>query len=63
MTKNKTIPKSIIDQIFNKMFDLIEEEGVFNKEIIQDLKKLAYDGNLKKENLVIKVITSEGEET
>ncbi len=54
----ETIQKSLIEAIFNEMFASIEGREEFDMQIIQKLKKLAANGDLKKATQVTNAIKS-----
>lgn len=58
MGETPTIPKSITEQILDKMLASIEQTEEFDATIMQELKRLANSDNLKKPAQVIKTIKS-----
>lgn len=56
MTKESNTQKPLLIQIYDEMFRNIEESQKFNEEEIQNLKKLAYQDNFKKERSIIDAI-------
>ncbi len=58
MTEEIRTQKSLVEQIYNNMFDILEEKELFNKEEIRILRKIAYDENFKNENSIIEAIRS-----
>jgi len=61
MTEKKEVQKSLIEQIYDNMFKILEEKGKFNEEEIQILREIAYNDNFKKENSIIQAIKSKEE--
>ena len=59
MTEKKVAPKSILEDIFDEMFNIIEEKDIFSKEAIKNLKELADKENFKEEKSIIEIIESE----
>lgn len=62
MMEKTVTPSSILEDIFNEMFNILENKGIFSEKTIQKLKKLAYEGDFTKEKSIIEVIESELEE-
>jgi len=62
MIEKTVTPRSILEDIFDEMFNIIEKNVIFSKKTIQKLKKLAYEGDFTKEKSIIEVIESELEE-
>jgi len=58
MTEETSIPKSLVEQIFDEMFVEIEGRDVFDEQGIEKLKQLAASGELKKPAIVTRVIKS-----
>jgi len=58
MTEVSNIQKSLIELIYDEMFRIIEETKKFNEVEIQNLRKLAYKDNFKKEKAIIEAIKS-----
>lgn len=56
MAEDTSIPKSLVEQIFDAMFVEIEGQDVFGEQVVEKLKQLAASGELKKPASVIKVI-------
>jgi hypothetical protein len=52
----RTVQKSLVEQILDDMFADIEELEEFNAELLQKLKQLAVSGNLKKASQIIRAI-------
>jgi hypothetical protein len=52
----KTVQKSLVEQILDDMFANIEELEEFDAELLQRLKQLAVSGNLKKAPQIIRAI-------
>lgn len=61
MSDDKEIQKSIIEQIYDEMFHILEEGDIFDNISIEKLKILANKGDLKKEKTVYKVLKSKEE--
>jgi len=59
LNEKGTAPKSIIEDIFDEMFNIIEKKDIFSNKTIQRFKELAYTGNFKNEALIIEVLKSE----
>ena len=62
MNEKSIEPRSILEDIFVEMFNIIEEKGLFNKEEIQRLKVLANQDNFREVRSIIKIIESKLEE-
>ena len=58
MTKESNSQKSLIEQIYDEMFKIIEEAKKFNKVEIQNLRERAYENNFKKEKSIVEAIES-----
>ena len=58
MTENIESKKSLLDQVFDEMFEIINKQKEFDAETIENLKKLSCSGDLKKAPQVINVIKS-----
>ena len=58
MTEESDIQKSLIEQIYDEMFRIIEETKKFNEVEIQNLRELAYEDNFKKEKSIVESIKS-----
>ncbi len=58
MTEESKIQKSLIERIYDEMFRIIEETQKFNEVEIQNLRKIAYEDNFKKEMSIIEAIKS-----
>jgi len=58
MTDEGLIEKSLVEQILDRMFANLEEREEFDKQVIQELKRLATTGNLQKAAQVTKAIKS-----
>ena len=58
MTEETSIPKSLVEQIFDEMFVEIQGRGVFDEQVIEKLKELAANGELKKPAIITTVIKS-----
>jgi hypothetical protein len=52
----RTVQKSLVEQILDDMFANIEELEEFDAELLQKLKQLAVSGNLKKAPQIIRAI-------
>ena len=52
MSKDIKSPKSIIDQIYDEMFNLLKEDDNFDENFIQKLRNLAIKGDLQKEKKI-----------
>jgi hypothetical protein len=52
----RTVQKSLVEQILDDMFANIEELEEFDAELLQRLKQLAVSGNLKKASQIIRAI-------
>lgn len=55
MTTNRELQKSILDEIFDEFFSLLQEHG-FDADVIEKIEQLAQSGDLKKAVQVVKVI-------
>lgn len=53
--------KTLVDQIINEMFAMLEGQSDFDAKILENFKLLAKDGDLKKVPCVTKAIKSEQE--
>lgn len=62
MIERTVTSSSILEVIFDEMFNILEKKGIFSKKTIQKLKILAYEGDFTKEKSIIEVIESELEE-
>ena len=58
MTEESKVQKSLIERIYDEMFRIIEETQKFNEVEIQNLRKIAYEVNFKKEISIIEAIKS-----
>ena len=58
MTEESSVQKSLIERIYDEMFRIIEETKKFNEVEIQNLRKIAYKDNFKKEKAIIEAIKS-----
>jgi len=58
MTEESNIQKSLIEQIWDEMFRIIEETKKFNEVEIQNLREIAYEDNFKKEKSIVEAIKS-----
>lgn len=58
MTENIDSKKSLLEQIVDEMLEIISKNKEFETETIENLKKLASSGDLKKATQVIDVIKS-----
>jgi hypothetical protein len=52
----RTVQKSLVEQILDDMFANIEELEEFDAELLQRLKQLAVSGNLKKAPQIIRAV-------
>ncbi len=59
MSERKIVPKSVLEEIYDDMFDMIEESDIFSLNTIQKLKNLAYQDNFKREKSIKEVLESE----
>lgn len=62
MTKENSIPKSLVEKICDDLFASIEEREEFNSQTIKQLKQLAIKGDLKKAAKVTQAISLNPEE-
>lgn len=62
MTEDIQIQKSLVQQIYDEMFSKIEGQEEFDISIIDNIKRLAANGELKKPQKVSKAIKSITEE-
>ena len=62
MNEKKIAPISIIEEIFDEMFNIIEKKDIFSERTIQRFKKLVYTGNFINEASIIEILNSEDEE-
>lgn len=58
MTEAASIPKSLTEQILDEMFTALQEVKEFDSGTIQELRKLALTGELKKAPQVTKAVKS-----
>jgi hypothetical protein len=58
MTEETSIQKSLTEQILDEMFKSIEVREEFDAQVIQELRRLATSGGLKKAPQVMKAIKS-----
>jgi hypothetical protein len=56
MVREKDPPRSLVEQIIDEMFASLEAHPEFNADVIQELKRLAQTGDLKKAAYVTKAI-------
>jgi len=59
LSEKKLIPKSVLEEIYDEMFDMIEESDIFSLNAIQKLKNLACQDNFKREKSIKEVLESE----
>ena len=52
MEEEDTIQKSLVEQIFDEMFSILEEQEEFGSETTEALKQIVAKGNLKRPNRV-----------
>ena len=60
MSKDNESPKSIIDQIYEEMFSLLNVDDNIDENSIQKLKDLASKGDLQKEKMVYETLKDIG---
>ncbi len=60
MTEESNNQKSLIEQIYDEMFRIIEETKKFNEVEIQNLREIAYEDNFKNEKSITEAIKSGG---
>ena len=58
MTEESNIQKSLIVQIYEEMFRIIEKTQKLDEVEIQNLKKIAYEDNFEKEKSIVDAIKS-----
>lgn len=58
MVRGKEPPRSLVEKIIDEMFADLELQAEFNPAIMQELRRLAQTGDLKKAVLVTKAIKS-----
>lgn len=61
MSKDFESPKSIIDQIYDKMFSLLKVDDNFDENTIQKLKDLVIKGDFQNDKIVYKTLREAGE--
>ena len=61
MSKDFESPKSIIDQIYDKMFSLLKVDDNFDENIVQKLKDLVIKGDFQNDKIVYKTLREAGE--
>lgn len=63
MREESIIEKSLVEQILDEMFKIVEESGQFDTSTIQKLKQLAKSGDLTNDREVSDAIRSSSEGT
>jgi len=61
MSKDFESPKSIIDQIYDKMFSLLKVDDNFDENTVQKLKDLVIKGDFQNDKIVYKALREAGE--
>ena len=61
MSKDFESPKSIIDQIYDKMFSLLKVDDNFDENTVQKLKDLVIKGDFQNDKIVYKTLREAGE--
>jgi Glu-tRNA(Gln) amidotransferase subunit E-like FAD-binding protein len=62
MSKEPVIQKSIMEQIFDEMFNNLKDVKEFNEETIQKLHQLIEDGDITKIDSITEALTYDLEE-
>lgn len=63
MSKTSEEPQSLVGQILQDMFSKIQDHTEFDEQVLQELRRLAKDGELKKAQKVAQVLKSATERT
>jgi len=59
---NKDIKKSIVEQIIDITFQKMERSGKYSQQTINNLRKIAKEGNLNRREPIIEALKSQLEE-
>ena len=62
MEKERVVSKPLPEQVVDELLSLISKEEDFKDEIIESIRRLAQEGNLKRAEQVINVIKPKKED-